>query len=437
MSRKFRTFLFIFFVMVFAIGAPALVLYAQGYRLNLPFEPGKKLVVMTGGIFVKTTPKQANVFIDNKLEKQTDFFFGSALVENLLPKKYYIEVKKTGYQPWAKNLNVSEKQVTEANNLILFPNRLDIYAAEKDIDGILLSPDNSKIALRQNKETGWSLKLYDIAQDITLKLADQNNFSAKNASFVNWKWIDAKILGVSTISDKTAVDWTIATDRNPPRIAKSLTIANATSTVELASRKIEGNDYYIGQDGFIYKNNQPQNTAKISSAQITVKPDATYGLWIFNDYFFVKVNSELFALKPGANSFEKIYDDLSSEPILSPDGKKVVMTSDSEVWIFFLKGTNGQAAGNTENKIFIARFSEKIANCNWFNSDYLLFTAGDAIKAAEIDNRDKINIFQLAKISDISSTSRNNQPPVMFWNAPQKIIYLFSGTTLYKSKPIQ
>ncbi|MFA6376606.1 MAG: hypothetical protein WCX69_04380 [Candidatus Paceibacterota bacterium] len=438
MSRKFRTFLFIFFVMVFAVGAPALVLYAQGYRLNLPFEPGKKLVVMTGGFFVKTTPKQANVFIDDKLEKQTDFFFGSALVENLLPRKYHIEVKKTGYQPWIKNLDVREKQVTEANSIILFPARLEISAAEKEIDGILVSPDSLKIALRQTKDASWNLKLYDIAQNITVKLADQNNFSAKNSVFADWKWIDSKTLGVSTTSDKTAANWTIAIDKNPARIAKSLVIANATSTAELASRKIEGGAYHIGQDGFIYKKDQQGNQVKIVPAQITVKPDASYGLWIFGDYYFVKVDSELFALKPDSKSFEKIYDSLSSEPKLSPDGKKIVLTSDSEIWVFFLKGANGQLPAAAENKIFIARFSEKIANCDWFNSDYLLFTAGGAIKVAEIDNRDKVNIVQLAKTSDISpSDDPKNQTPLMLWNASQKIIYLFSGTTLYKSQPIQ
>ena len=102
MSRGLRTFIFIFFVAVFVVVAPSLVLYAQGYRLNLPLEPGKKLIVMTGGLFIKTNPKQADVLINGSLSGQTDFFFGSALVENLLPRQYRVEVKKDGYQTWER-----------------------------------------------------------------------------------------------------------------------------------------------------------------------------------------------------------------------------------------------------------------------------------------------------------------------------------------------
>ena len=435
MSRRLRTSLFIFFIAVFAIGAPALVLYAQGYRLNLPFEAGKKLVVMTGGLFVKTSPKQANVFVDNKLEEQTDFFFGSALVENLLPRKYRVEVKKIGYQPWVKNLDISEKQVTEASNIILFPGKLEISTVEKNVEGALISPDNSKIALRQPQDTGWNLKLYDIAQNITVKLADQNNFSTnKGAGFKNWSWADAKTLNVS-ITGGPAPDWTIAIDKNPARIAKA-GAANATSTIELASQKIDGAAYYFGQDGFIYKKG-PEGPVKTSMAQLPVKPNADYNLFIFDDYYFVKIDSDLFALKPGSSSFEKIYDNLAAEPRLSPDGRKIVLTSGSEIWVYFLKENSSQPRAAAGEKVFIARFSEKVANCNWFNSDYLIFTAGDAVKIAEIDNRDKINIVQLVKISDIAADGQNGQTPLMFWSGEQKIIFLFSGNTFYKSKPIQ
>ena len=439
MSRGLRTFIFIFFVAVFVIAAPSLVLYAQGYRLNLPLEPGKKLIVMTGGFFIKTNPKQADVLINGSLAGQTDFFFGSALVENLLPRQYRVEIKKTGYRPWEKNLSINEKEVTEARNITLFPTKIDFSTVEKNIDGILLSPDGQKIALRGQNNGVWNLRLYDIAQNVTVSLADQHDFSAKTATFNSWKWADAKTLDVSAAAGNATSTWAIAVDKNPARIAKiaAANPAGATTTIEIAPQKNEGGSYYLGRDGFIYRRDPLGTPSKASPAQIGLKPGVDYSFWVFNNYYFVKAGSQLFVLKPGKNSFEKIFDKISSDPKLSPDGKKVLIFSDSEIWIFFLKDKTDQPTAAAGDKTLITRLSEKIADCGWLNSDYLIFTAGNIIKTAEIDNRDKANIYDLAKMSDISPDAKTGQLSQLIWNSDQKTIYLFLGSTLYLSDPIQ
>ena len=421
------------------VAAPALVLYAQGYRLNLPLEPGKKLIVMTGGLFIKTTPKQADVFVDGKLDEQTDFFFGSALLVNLIPRQYQVEVKKTGYQPWEKNLRINEKEVTEARNITLFPAKIGFSAAEKDIDGILLSPDGQRIALRGQNNGIWNLRLYDIAQNVTASLANEHDFSAKTAAFNDWEWTNAKTLDISATAGNATSTWEIAVDKNPARITK-ITAASPTSastTVALMPQNNEGGSYFLGQDGFLYKKDSLGNTAKISSAQASLKPGTDHGLWVFNNYYFVKTGAELFVLKPGNDTFEKIFDKLSSDPKLSPDGKKVLIFSNSEIWIFFLKDKTDQPEAKAGDKIFIARLSEKIADCDWLNPDYLIFTAGNAIKAAEIDNRDKANIYDLAKISDISPDAKSNQASQLIWDSNQKTIYLFLNNTLFESQPVE
>jgi len=53
------------------------------------------MIVKTGGLFIKALPKQANLYINGDFIKKTDFFFGSTLVENLLPRTYKVELKKT------------------------------------------------------------------------------------------------------------------------------------------------------------------------------------------------------------------------------------------------------------------------------------------------------------------------------------------------------
>ena len=83
MTKKMRKILFLLCLFLFLLIAPTAILYSQGYRLD--FE--NKKFTQTGGIFLKILPKQVEVYLDGKLRDKTDFFFGSILIEDLLPKK--------------------------------------------------------------------------------------------------------------------------------------------------------------------------------------------------------------------------------------------------------------------------------------------------------------------------------------------------------------
>lgn len=442
MSKGFRTFLFVFFLAVFAIAAPALVFYAQGYRIDWPPESGKKLIVKTGGFFVKAYPKQIEIYINGELEKKTDFFFDSALVENLLPKKYKFEVKKTGWQTWSKNLEIKEKEVVEAPNVFLFPQKTDFSALEQNIDAVLPSPNAEKIALLQSGEAGWSVKMYDIAQDITVKLAGPGNFSGKDPLFGDWSWSNAQNLEIIIeFADTTGV-YEIAVDKNPPQTTAKKTNGAAESSgdtvgiVKLAEQKFGQASYYLANDGFIYKQDPGQEAVKVTEAAIEIKTNADCALWILDNRYFAAIDSELFFFNEKTESFEKLLSQVSLKPEISPDGKKIVYCSNSEIWTLFLEDNFGMPKADAGDKVFIARFSEKVDACQWFDDNYLIFTAGDTIKAAEIDTRDKINIADIAKVSQITGKEENGEAQ-MFFDADKKIIYLFANKTLYKSAPIE
>src|SRR5512136_336523 len=117
MTKKSRTILFSICVFLFLVIASISVLYSQGYR----FDFADKKLTQTGGFYIKTNPKQAYIYLNGESEKKTDFLFGSALIENLIPKKYKIEAKKEGYQSWEKTLEIKEKEVTEAKYVMLLP----------------------------------------------------------------------------------------------------------------------------------------------------------------------------------------------------------------------------------------------------------------------------------------------------------------------------
>ena len=453
MTKGLRTFLFAFFLLAFAVAAPAIALYAQGYRLNWPIEPGKKLIVKTGGFFAKAYPKQIDIYVNGRAEKQTDFFFDSALVTNLLPRHHLFETKKNGYQSWAKNLEVREKEVIEVKNIFLFPESPQFKTLEENIADFSVSPDRQKIALRHEDGISWSIKLYDIGRAVTTKLAGQSNFALKDPEFSGWTWIDKNTIEISAKSKDASETYLIAIDKNPPQLVKKIppeektaieketeevpaAPANGENTAEektgtpreLARGQNGGADYYLADDGFIYKQENGGEPALAAAGRIDVAADAGYKLDIFGDYFFVAAADHLMAIRRDGEEFEKILDGAPRGTRMAPNGKRVVYWSNSEIWIFHLEKKTDPPTADAGEKVFIARFSEKITDCDWFNSDYLIFAAGDRVRTAEIDNRDKINFAEIAEFS--KNGGENSGEGKMFMDQDKKILYLLAGKTL-------
>ena len=159
-----------------------------------------------------------------------------------------------------------------------------------------------------------------------------------------------------------------------------------------------------------------------------VAADAGYKLEIFGDYFFVAAADRLMAIRKDGKEFEKILDSAPRGTKMAPNGKRAVYWSNSEIWIFHLEEKTDPPAASAGEKTFIARFSEKITDCDWFNSDYLIFVAGDRVRTAEIDNRDKINFAEIAEFSKIGG--ENSGAGKMFMDQDKKILYLLAGKTL-------
>ncbi len=249
MTKKTRTILFILVVILFLLAAPSLILYSQGYRFDLE----TKKVVQTGGLYFRILPRGAQVYVNGELKDETSLFTISSLIKNLIPKKYSVEIKKDGYYPWQKTLEVREKQVTEAKNVILFPQ----------------NPNFTEVS---------------------------------------------------------------------------------TSTEEI---------------------------------------ETIVGNLLVSD--------------------------------LSPDQKKLLEYNDHEIWFSLLGGPPEQSAGPAPERIFLTRFSEKIGRVLWLNDYYLIFNVGEKIKIAEIDDRDKLNVVDLAQFPE----------PQIFWDQNNRKLYVLSGGKLY------
>jgi len=407
MDRRIRKILFLICLIIFLLTAPLIILYFQGYRFD--FE--KKSFTQTGGFFLKAIPKQVEIYLDGKLVQKTDWLFGSALIENLLPKKYKIEVKKENFYSWEKTLEMKEKEVIEVKNIVLFAKDLNFQILTKNVKDFWFSPDGKEVVLLEEPQEGWALKLYDLEKQVKSHLLDEKDISQKGPDFLSLEWApDSKEIDLRVGLKEEERVFALNLEKIPLTLSEKKITPLSENII--ASQDFNGKTYYLDSLGYLFKGEE-----KLSQSPFLIRPETKYQLNIFSDYIFLEEDENLYLFNTEQGSFEKFFENLRDLKI-SPDNKKLVFFSDSEIWVLFLKEKWDQPTKKAGEKLLITRLSEKIGDVFWLNSNYLIFKAGDKIRIAEIDDRDRINIIEIAEF---------NNPKIFFEKNDRKLYILTDG----------
>lgn len=112
MSLKIRRAIFYLYISLFLLIAPVVVLYTAGYRLDL--HHGR--LVQVGAMSVTTIPRGASVWLDGQLLSSRT----PTLQKRLLPGTYDLELRKDGFRPWHRQIEVKSRQTTVIENVALF-----------------------------------------------------------------------------------------------------------------------------------------------------------------------------------------------------------------------------------------------------------------------------------------------------------------------------
>src|SRR3989339_1743380 len=86
------------FILIFLGLSAYLLFYGLGYRFNFD----KNTIEKTGALFIKSYPRGANIYVNEKIYKDKT----PAVVNRLLANNYQIKVAKEGYHDWQKTLTV-------------------------------------------------------------------------------------------------------------------------------------------------------------------------------------------------------------------------------------------------------------------------------------------------------------------------------------------
>ena len=140
---------------------------------------------------------------------------------------------------------------------------------------------------------------------------------------------------------------------------------------------------------------------------------------------FLKENNALYYLCAESKEFKEVSKNVKSLRF-SPDLKKIAYYTNSEIWLFYLENTHDQPQRKIQQKVFLGRWTNKISEVYWFTDHYLIFTTGNQIKITETDNRDEINIVDLAKFPS----------PKLFWNQANKSLYILTNQSIIATKEL-
>ncbi len=355
-----------------------------------------------------------------EIERSTDFLFGTAYVENLIPRRYNITVSKEGYYSWNKSLEIGEKRVTEMKNVVLLPtDPLFSIIGRKYLD-IFPLPYHNKIALKESiNGDGWQILIHDPSRNTIEPLISHEDllidgYPVDILSFSQTRKIiiDAGLFHIVIDPENPESHYIVEKVKNPkfnPRDDNfiiyldngsliSLNYAEKTSLIlaeeiEAFDTRPDGSLFWLSSKGTIF-----QNEEIVRNISFPIIEENRYEIYLPNQSrISIKENDYFYFFKD--NKFVEMFHS-PRNPVVSPDLKKLANFSDHEIRIFFLEEEKEQPHKEYGDNVFLTRFSGKVGKVQWLTSHYLIFSVDDMIKIMEIDDRDHINIVDLASLKD-------------------------------------
>lgn len=114
LTTKKRKILFWISALFFVALLVPVFLFSFGYGIG----PGLK-IQRTGGIAITASISNASVSTGTFRKKKTSILTKNAIIKNLVPGKYKIEVTKEGFWKWKKDLAVASEKVTQREALLV------------------------------------------------------------------------------------------------------------------------------------------------------------------------------------------------------------------------------------------------------------------------------------------------------------------------------
>lgn len=467
MIHRYRTLLFLFFVVAFFITAGSVTFYAFGYRFS--FERG--IFIYTGSLSLKTNVQTVNIKIDNVLvpEKRLGLLNNSIHIAGLTPGEHMVEVSAPGYRPWEKKVVIQSGLTAEFWNILLTQEQYEqiVIPETEQVIKIFPAPNGLFATVKKKGET-YSIDILDVGAKL-----NEEVFSTNDAVFLptlktNIEWspeshkliiplikneeplyavVDIKTKKTIFLNEATHIETPLhaprwdATSKNFLFFLSQNTLyrydtstmdasLETSSSLKLVTENVAAYDisgdhlYYLGTtNGIVYQINgdgDGRDPKQITPAPIYLDQKNTYSLITYDETRLSVIEEEtgtLFVYNKQATDMPmKSIGQAIKSIQYSDDGKKLLFYSDTEISVYFNEAWQAQPMREKDSIIQVARFSTPIKNIQWSEDyEHIIFSLGKSIKMAELDHRDRRSFSDLATL---------NVPPL-------QILSRFGNNTLY------
>lgn len=178
MSIIFRRITYLSFFLLFFLVSPLLIFYSLGYRYNFD----KKIIEKNGAFFIKSYPRSASIYIDNKKTK----YKTPAQVTNIKPGIHLVEIKKDDLTTWRKQLTVQAGETTFIEDVALLLAEPIVADLGPGAENYLVNKDNDKYSYIENN----ILHLVNTEQN---KLFEVYEFNTPT-ELIDWSKNDQKMI---------------------------------------------------------------------------------------------------------------------------------------------------------------------------------------------------------------------------------------------------
>ena len=380
----------------------------MAYSLGIKLDLANLTFSETGGIYIKSTPAESEIYLDDKIIKNTSSFFqAGTLVDNLREGEYRLVLRQNGYFDWQKNVKVSPSLVNVFDSIVMVPEKEPMKIAEPAdrielLGDILLAERNGSIYADQVRIPGSkivdtspndSVVTYDNwNKDYYLvSLSNSNSYLNINDIFNNLK--ESKLGLPGTVPILEVALHPFNGDRLIVRSRGAIyNIDTTRSTIEKVAEgtsefKTQGNNlFFYTSDGFYRYNLIFRNTTELIPF-VSPKNIKDFS-GTFSGGVIVLYRSGELELISGGN------------PVKIADKTKLFAISDSGKLIAF--GNNDQSLHvyDTEKQKYADIKNGVVGNLSkivWYkDNNHLLLQNDDSLYFSEISETVPVNSFKIA-----------------------------------------
>lgn len=430
MSIVYKRIFWIGAIVLFLILSTVAVLYGRGYKYN----PNTNTIESTGILYIKTYPRDVNIWIDDQL-----YASHTPWQKNrLLPGEYTLNIEANDYFNWEKRINITAGQSTMIEDVVLFKREMMIALRKFDLlDHISMSNNNQVLLVTENNENKLLVlnqtfenfnDIYTFTTDDTIELIslspndkkliykNQNSYWLINLEYPAEHY---RLSGLNNIYWQDFKWHQNDDDIIYSRIDNSISqiiLDKDGAKIETQINNIYG--YFPYQDGLIYaEQNDKEMTLTLASTELEKIKDLIYipfssgitsdnygNTLVLNDYS----NNKLYYLKIENNEdiIAKIFDNYTNFKWYSKTHDKIAMWNDNEISIYFV---------NRDESLLLLRTSNNISNVWWHpNGTYIFYQTNDDINLIELDERDKRNNYYFSSREIDAPFIINNQGTAVY-----------------------